>query len=77
MAKRPRRVTESTIDKRLKEGRGSGKSASYMPWLTDRDVLLRGLSLRRKSWKTGRVHHVLSKLERQYFYMLEWSLEYS
>jgi hypothetical protein len=31
------------------------------------------LSTRRKGWKTGRVHHVLSKLEKKYFYILEWS----
>jgi len=33
-----------------------------------------GKSSRIKGWKTGRVHHFLSTLESNYFYVLEWSL---
>jgi hypothetical protein len=73
MAKRPRRVTESTIDKRLKEGRGSGKGASYIPWLFIHDVPSKGLAWRRKGWTTGRTHHLLSSLEDNFFLIQDWN----
>lgn len=37
------------------------------------DIASTGLASRIKGWKTGRVHHLLSKLETEYFYVLEWS----
>lgn len=73
MAKRRRETTERTIRKRLKEGRGQGSGAEYKPWLRIQDVPSQGLAHRIKGWKTGRVHHLLSKLELSYFYVLEWS----
>ena len=73
MAKRRRETTEKTIKKRLKEGRGQGSGAEYKPWLHIQDVPSQGLVHRIKGWKTGRVHHLLSKLELSYFYVLEWS----
>ena len=68
-----RKTSEDAIQKLVREGKGQGELAEYQPWLTVRDVPSRGLSTRCKGWKTGRVHHVLSKLERKYFYILEWS----
>jgi hypothetical protein len=73
MSKSRRKTDERTIQKLIQEGRGQKELADYLPWLTVRDVPSRGLSTHRKGWKTGRVHHVLSKLERKYFYVLEWS----
>lgn len=73
MAKRKRETTEKSIKKRLKEGRGQGSGVEYKPWLYIQDVPSRGLVHRIKGWKTGRVHHLLSKLELSYFYVLEWS----
>lgn len=73
MAKRRRETTEKIIRKRLKEGRGQGRGAEYKPWLYVQDVPSQGLAHRIKGWKTGRVHHLLSKLELAYFYVLEWS----
>jgi hypothetical protein len=73
MAKRRRETTEKIIRKRLKEGRGLGRGAEYKPWLYIQDVPSQGLAHRIKGWKTGRVHHLLSKLELAYFYVLEWS----
>ncbi len=73
MAKRRRETTERSIRKRLKEGRGQGSGAEYKPWLHIQDVPSQGLAHRVKGWKTGRVHHLLSKLELSYFYVLEWS----
>jgi hypothetical protein len=77
MAKRKRSVQETTIEKRLKEGRGQGTGTSYIPWLFVQDVPSLGLSSRIKGWKTRRVHHLLSELETSYFYILDWSLSVS
>jgi len=74
MAKRSRSNDQTTIEKRLQEGRGQGQGASYIPWLHIQDVASHGLASRIKGWKTGRVHHLLSELETSYFYLLEWSL---
>lgn len=74
MAKRSRSNDQTTIEKRLKQGRGQGQGASYIPWLDIQDVASQGLASRIKGWKTSRVHHLLSELETSYFYLLEWSL---
>ena len=68
-----RKTGDDAIQKLIKEGRGQGELAEYQPWLTVREVPSRGLSTRCKGWKTRRKHQLLSKLERKYFYALEWS----
>lgn len=73
MAKRKRTTTENTVARRLQQGRGQGNGASYRPWLTVQDVPSQGLTHRIKGWTTGRVHHLLSNLERDVFYVLDWS----
>jgi hypothetical protein len=73
MSKRKRTATETSIKRKIKEGRGVGRLASYKPWLHIQDVPSLGLSSRIKGWKTQRVHHFLSILELSYFYILEWS----
>ncbi len=73
MAKRKRRRTLKSIRRLIREGRGSGRFGNYKPWLYIQDVASRGLACRTKGWKTGRVHHFLSRLELFYFYLLEWS----
>lgn len=73
MAKRSRKTTQRTIDHRLKEGRGQGAGSTYKPWLTIQDVPSQGLVHRVKGWTTGRVHHLFSNLERDTFYILDWS----
>lgn len=65
--------TENKIKKYLKDGRGQGELDHYKPWLTVQDVPSAGRSHRIKGWKTTRIHHLLSDLERDYFYHLEWS----
>lgn len=62
-----------TIARLQAEGRGTGMLETYLPWITVRDISSLGLSTRTKGWKTGRTHHVLSNLELQYLYCLEWS----
>ena len=75
MAKRKRRTTEVSIDRRIREGRGTGRLRSYSPWLHIQDVPSRGLVTRIKGWKSGRVHHLLSLLELRCLYVLDWDLE--
>ncbi|MCP9496586.1 MAG: TnsA endonuclease N-terminal domain-containing protein [Pyrinomonadaceae bacterium MAG19_C2-C3] len=73
MAKRERQSDRKVINKRLKQGRGQGRGADYLPYLRVQDVPSQGLVTRVGGWKTGREHHFLSCLECDYFYLLEWS----
>src|SRR6266702_2207545 len=66
-------LDETTIQKRLKEGRGKGEGVEYKPWLTVRDVPSHGWSSRIMGWKTNRLHHALSSHEADYVYIGEWS----
>lgn len=68
----PKRKTSSSANK-LKKGRGQGYGQNYTPFLYTREVPSLGKSTRIKGWKTGRVHHLLSTLESNYFLLLEWS----
>ncbi|GAB6508339.1 transposase [Bacillus cereus] len=68
-----KRTRTSKIDKWLKEGRGTGVGADYKPWLNIQDVSSLGRSTRLKGIKTNRQHEFLSDLERNYFYLTEYS----
>jgi hypothetical protein len=68
-----KRMGTSKIDKWIKEGRGSGQGSNYKPWLNIQDVSSLGRSTRLKGIKTGRQHEFLSDLERNYFYLTEYS----
>ncbi|MBC6972759.1 transposase [Bacillus sp. Xin] len=70
MSKRKR---TSKIDKWIKEGRETGSGGDYQPWLKIQDVSSLGRSTRLKGIKTGRQHEFLSDLERNYFYLTEFS----
>jgi len=65
--------TEEKINKYIDQGRGQGELGSYRPWLTIQDVASSGRVHRLKGWKTGRIHHLLSDLERDYFFLLDWA----
>lgn len=73
MAKRRQKLHPDTVERRVQEGRGSGRSQDYKPWLTIHDVPSQGLCHRKFGWKTQRMHHLLSNQELHYFYALEWS----
>ena len=73
MAKRRRTLTEKTIEKRKKEGRCNGNGKDYIPWIKVQDVASIGVSLKTFSYKTNRQHHFLSRLESDFFYIVEWS----
>lgn len=60
-------VTKEWIERRIREGRGSGSGADYKPWLVIQDFSSLGRAHRMKGWKHGRVHHLFSDLERNVF----------
>lgn len=63
---------EAKIARFRKEGRGEGFGAGYQPWLTVRDVPSRGRSHRIAGVVTGRVHHLLSDIERRAFLIYDF-----
>lgn len=70
--------TENTIERLIKEGRGSGEGTRYRPWLTVQNVSSEDSRQTRVTGiKSGRVHHFLSDLEYYIFLFLEWSLDVS
>ncbi len=73
MAKRTNKWTEDKIARYYAEGRGSGELSNYKPWLTIQNVPSAGRVHRLKGWKTNRIHHLLSDIERDYYYLLDWS----
>ena len=75
MAKRIRTNDEKQTERRKKDKRGEGHFDSYKPWIKIQDVASLGLATRIKGTKTGRLHHFLSTLELDYFYLLDWSEE--
>ena len=74
MEKRKHCFNQAKIEKLRSEGRGLGSGSSYFPWIRAHDFGSVGLTARVLGWKSsGRDHHFFSKLEKQYFYLLEWS----
>jgi hypothetical protein len=62
-----------TIARLMKEGRGFGDGENYVSWLKVQDVPSLGRSHRIQGWRTrNRVVHLMSYLELQHFYTLEW-----
>ncbi|QUH25548.1 TnsA endonuclease N-terminal domain-containing protein [Serpentinicella alkaliphila] len=73
MAKRKREMSRDKIDKLIKQGRGSGTMENYKPWHQIHDVASLGRVTRIKGWKTKRVHHFLSDLEKYFYLLAQWS----
>ncbi|PFK43184.1 heteromeric transposase endonuclease subunit TnsA [Bacillus cereus] len=73
MAKRKYEWDAKKIERYIKQGRGQKEGENYKPWLLAQDVPSIGRDGQREGWKTGRDHHLLSDLESDYFYLLEWS----
>lgn len=72
MAKRKRENSEKQNEKKKKERRGQGRFENYQPWLRIQDVGSQGLATRIRGTKTGRIHQLLSTLELDYLYLLDW-----
>ncbi|MCD9186293.1 MAG: TnsA endonuclease N-terminal domain-containing protein [Pyrinomonadaceae bacterium] len=73
MAKRNRNITANTIKRKKSQQLGLGRLSDYSPWNTIQDSASNSLVTRIKGWKTGRIHQILSQLQLQFFYLLEWS----
>lgn len=73
MAKRNSGLTETKINKWIKEGRGKGRGPAYSPWLRVRDIPSKGRSHRVFGHKSRRTHHLFSDLELAVFLTLDWS----
>lgn len=75
MSKHRASWNESVYQKRLAEGRGQGEGHEYKPWIRIQDFASQGVISRIAGSKTGRVHHLMSMREKDYFFLLEWSDE--
>ena len=71
MAKRKTKWCYRTYIRFLRNGRGKGDLATYKPWITIHDFPSKGKVVRILGKKTGRIHHLLSQLEKIYFLMLD------
>jgi TnsA endonuclease N terminal/TnsA endonuclease C terminal len=65
-------ITVEWIAAQIKVGRGAGVGQNYKPWLTVRSFPSRGRVHRIWGYKTNRVHHLLSDLERNIFLHFLW-----
>jgi hypothetical protein len=61
-------------ENRLKDGRGQGYMQEYRPFIqaNDNKVASEGWLTREIGWKTGRIHHTLSKHELHFLLYLNW-----
>lgn len=75
MAKHRYDIDEARIAKWLKEGRGKGRGLTYKPWLRVQDLSSRGRSSRIPGTTTGRVHELMSDLERAVFLEFDHMVE--
>lgn len=73
MAKGRRLENFDDIKRSLKNGYGLGEREKYKPWLRVQDVPSKGQSAKIAGLKTNRLHHTLSQLESQFFYLSEFS----
>lgn len=72
MSKRNLDWTKEKYLRFVKEGRGKGELSDYKPWLNIQTTPSLGKVSRLYSWKTGRIHEMLSDIQTRYFYFLEW-----
>lgn len=68
-----KRKSSLSIDKKLKGNFGQGLGADYKPWLVIQDLSSLGRSTRLNGYKISRQFEFLSDLERNYFYLVEYS----
>lgn len=73
MAKHRAQWSCRTYHRRIKEGRGQGNLRDYKPWISIHDLASKGVVSRVLGMKTGRIHHLLSRNETAYFFILDSS----
>ncbi|MCF6459220.1 TnsA endonuclease N-terminal domain-containing protein [Pseudoalteromonas sp. MMG024] len=72
MARRKLETFED-FNRALKNKYGIGEENHYKPWLRVQDVKSKGVRSQILGLKTGRVHHTLSAIETDFFYLAEYS----
>jgi len=77
MGKNRRKWSEKQYQKYIKEGRGQGTGADYIPWIKIHDFPSNGVCARIRGRTTGRIHHLLSRNESAFFYLLDCSPDVS
>jgi hypothetical protein len=73
MGRGRKKMTEEVIKEWQREGRGKGEGPHYKPWLEVFDLSSTGRVHRPHSPKCGRSIHLLSDVESNTFFALEWS----
>lgn len=73
MAKHRAAWTCRRYHKLVDEGRGQGAGKDYKPWITIHDLASNGVVSRTPGYTTGRIHHLLSRNETAFFYILDAS----
>ncbi|BAY26827.1 Tn7-like transposition protein A [Calothrix sp. NIES-2100] len=73
MVNKTRKRNRKNVNKRVDEGCGQGRGIDYKPAIHISDFSSKGSALQSVGWKTRREHHLLSQIESDYFYLLEWS----
>ncbi|MET0462269.1 MAG: TnsA endonuclease N-terminal domain-containing protein [Chitinophagaceae bacterium] len=71
MGRRRSKWTWALIEKRIAQGRGQGEGAAYCPWHFVQDFPSQGRSHRIKGLTVDRVHHLLSDLEANAFFIFD------
>jgi hypothetical protein len=69
-----RRHGQINVERRINEGFGRGQGPDYKPWLNVQSFSSLGYANRVLGWKTGRELHLMSDLELDFFFILEWSV---
>lgn len=65
-------LTKEEVKKRFESGRGVGRGKDYKPWIYIQEISSDGTSFRALSHTSGRVVHLLSKLEFLTFSLADW-----
>jgi hypothetical protein len=73
MARKKLNCSEEKIQAMIRAGRGQGEGADYIPWLQIGDFSSQGRSHRIQDHKNGRIHHLFSDLESDYYHILAWT----
>lgn len=73
MARKKRILTEEKIQALIQNGRVQGEGANHIPWIQIGDFFFQGRSHRIQDHRTGRIHHLFSDLEADYYYILAWA----
>jgi hypothetical protein len=77
MGKGIQKWSEAVIERRQREGYGSGDGAAYKPWVGVHDIASAGRMHRAFSQAFGRTIHMLSDVESNTFLLLEYSRKFT